>query len=89
MFILFSPFYSGTVKMDANDKADSHNDKINDNSTGAQQGGTKSTVNSQENDNKEEVNQQNEWFVKKDDVRSIIWKILFTIIHNDTASIER
>lgn len=46
--------------MDTNEKTDSHNDKINDGNSGAQQGSAKPNVNSQENDNKEEVNQQNE-----------------------------
>lgn len=45
--------------MDTNEKTDSHNDKINDGNS-AQQGSAKPNVNSQENDNKEEVNQQNE-----------------------------
>ncbi|KOC65910.1 hypothetical protein WH47_12709 [Habropoda laboriosa] len=55
-------YYStqGNVKMDTNEKTDSHNDKINDGSSSAQQGGAKANVNSQDNDNKEEVNQQNE-----------------------------
>lgn len=48
--------------MDSNDKADNHNDKMNDGSSGAQPGANKSNVNQQDSDNnKEEVNQQNEW----------------------------
>lgn len=74
--------------MDTNEKTDSHNDKINDGNSGAQQGSAKPNVNSQENDNKEEVNQQNEWIVKNN-IRSTIWKIQFTIIHYGVTSIER
>lgn len=46
--------------MDTNEKTDSHNDKITDNGSGTPQGSAKANVNSQDNDNKEEVNQQNE-----------------------------
>ncbi|XP_072748347.1 uncharacterized protein Nocte isoform X5 [Anoplolepis gracilipes] len=56
-------YYSsqGNVKMDSNDKADNHNDKINDGPSGTQPVGNKSNVNQQDSDNnKEEVNQQNE-----------------------------
>lgn len=55
-------FSVGNVKMDSNDKADSHNDKMNDGPSGTQAGANKSNVNQQDSDNnKEEVNQQNEW----------------------------
>ncbi|XP_029661452.1 protein PRRC2C isoform X6 [Formica exsecta] len=56
-------YYSsqGNVKMDSNDKADNHNDKLNDGPSGTQPVGNKSNVNQQDSDNnKEEVNQQNE-----------------------------
>ncbi|XP_066588319.1 protein PRRC2A-like isoform X2 [Prorops nasuta] len=55
-------YYSsqGNVKMDSNDKNDSHNEKISDGNAGNQPGGNKSNVNQQDVDNKEEVNQQNE-----------------------------
>ncbi|XP_070167934.1 protein PRRC2C isoform X10 [Polyergus mexicanus] len=56
-------YYSsqGNVKMDSNDKADNHNDKMNDGPSGTQPVGNKSNVNQQDSDNnKEEVNQQNE-----------------------------
>lgn len=55
-------YYStqGSVKMDANEKADSHSEKINDGGSGTPAGGNKSNVNQQDVDNKEEVNQQNE-----------------------------
>ncbi|XP_011689603.1 PREDICTED: protein PRRC2C isoform X10 [Wasmannia auropunctata] len=51
----------GNVKMDSNDKSDSHNDKMNDGPSGTQPGSNKPNVNQQDSDNnKEEVNQQNE-----------------------------
>lgn len=50
----------GNVKMDANEKNDSHNDKIVDVTAGNQGGGNKSNVAQQDVDAKEEVNQQNE-----------------------------
>lgn len=56
-------YYSaqGNVKMDSNDKADNHNDKMNDGPSGTQPVGNKPNVNQQDSDNnKEEVNQQNE-----------------------------
>ncbi|KAK2582795.1 hypothetical protein KPH14_005056 [Odynerus spinipes] len=55
-------YYSsqGNVKIDSNDKTDSHNDKINDGNSGNQAGGNKSNVNQQDSDTKEEVSQQNE-----------------------------
>lgn len=55
-------YYSGqgNVKMDSNDKSDSHNDKITDGGAGNQSGGNKSNVNQQDGESKEEVNQQNE-----------------------------
>ncbi|XP_032674402.1 protein PRRC2C isoform X9 [Odontomachus brunneus] len=56
-------YYSpqGNVKMDSSDKADNHNDKMNDGPSGTQAGANKSNVNQQDSDNnKEEVNQQNE-----------------------------
>ncbi|XP_035717368.1 protein PRRC2C-like isoform X6 [Vespa mandarinia] len=55
-------YYSsqGNVKIDSNDKTDSHNDKINDGNSGNQSGGNKSNVNQQDSDTKEEVSQQNE-----------------------------
>ncbi|XP_034934414.1 protein PRRC2B isoform X3 [Chelonus insularis] len=55
-------YYSGqgNVKMDTNEKVDSHNDKIVDGSAGNQGGGNKSNVTQQDGDVKEEVNQQNE-----------------------------
>lgn len=47
--------------MDSNDKADNHNDKMNDGPSGTQSGANKSNVNQQDSDNnKEEVNQPNE-----------------------------
>lgn len=47
--------------MDSNEKADNHNDKMNDGTPGTQPGANKSNVNQQDSDNnKEEVNPQNE-----------------------------
>ncbi|XP_058806241.1 protein PRRC2C isoform X3 [Phymastichus coffea] len=55
-------YYSGqsNVKMDSNDKVDSHNDKINDVNTASQAGPNKNSANLSETDNKEEISQQNE-----------------------------
>lgn len=46
--------------MDSSDKVDTHSDKIAESNAGNQSGGNKSTVNQQDVESKEEVNQQNE-----------------------------